>query len=528
MSDNKKDFEKLCFACRTGDVDIIESLISNGVNLNSVDKFDNSPLFLASLCGHESVVTLLLQRGAVCDRDRYEGARCIYGALTDRIRDILLAYDVSKAVDVVQPFATHISSLLREPIVPTSDLAVFFEGSDAAYNLHKFIIQANCSVMVTDFHIESLTDKLILNNFPIKNENEVMKMEDRLLSLIIKFIYLVPILYEIKPLDYSILRKYADHFKLDILSQFIDQIYHVADPSTKSALMIEFQTRITETSRANFNDFLNRYILQSYKEYSTEDTINHEDIHNVISSNCGFPDTIIKVMDFHSKVRFYPCHIAMISRCHYFEMMFALPMSENNQYYFKTKLNFQDNKTMPILAFPQCNFDVFETIIKYFYCDDANIPWSCALDTLKVADFLMDDRLKSMAAVSVTQSEEILKIHSIYDILYTAWNARIERLEHYVAKIFADNLNYYHSMPEFYDAILMSSNRISERQDTDTIELVDDIRYYLLEKYSFEPDDIEFFEEETDVALLKSSGILEYKNDIRLIEKVLEKLKLNA
>lgn len=74
-----KQFEELCFACRIGDLPNVDRLIAAGVNLNAVDKFDNSPLFLASLCGHEEVVRLLLKSGAICDRDRYEGARCIYG-----------------------------------------------------------------------------------------------------------------------------------------------------------------------------------------------------------------------------------------------------------------------------------------------------------------------------------------------------------------------------------------------------------------------------------------------------------------
>lgn len=109
----EKRFNELCYACRIGDTDNVDRLASTGVNLNSVDEFDNSPLFLASLCGHEEVVKLLLKRGAVCDRDRYEGARCVYGALTDSIRDILLKYDISKAVDVNQPFVMHISSLMK-------------------------------------------------------------------------------------------------------------------------------------------------------------------------------------------------------------------------------------------------------------------------------------------------------------------------------------------------------------------------------------------------------------------------------
>lgn len=58
---------------------------------------------------------------------------------------------------------------------------------------------------------------------------------------------------------------------------------------------------------------------------------------------------------------------------------------------------------------------------------------------------------------------------------------------------------------------MLSSQRISLRQETDTIELVDDIRYYLLRKYSFEPDDVELFENQDDLEYLKQVGYLEYR-----------------
>ena len=141
-----KNFEELCYSCRTGDMDNVDRLISTGVNVNSVDKFDNSPLFLASLCGHEAVVKLLLQRGAVCDRDRYEGARCIYGALTDTIRDTLLSYDISKAVDVKQPFATHISSMYNDEGFLKRDIT-FRVSNGKLFTAHKFLLCARSEIL---------------------------------------------------------------------------------------------------------------------------------------------------------------------------------------------------------------------------------------------------------------------------------------------------------------------------------------------------------------------------------------------
>ena len=48
----------------------------------------------ASLCGHYEVVELLLESGAVCERDTFQGERILYNALNNRIRNLLLRYDV--------------------------------------------------------------------------------------------------------------------------------------------------------------------------------------------------------------------------------------------------------------------------------------------------------------------------------------------------------------------------------------------------------------------------------------------------
>src|SRR6266702_8657208 len=66
----------------------------------------------ASLCGHYEVVQLLLDSGALCERDTFAGERCLYNALNDRIRNLLLSYDYAKSTNPLQPFAAHISSLL--------------------------------------------------------------------------------------------------------------------------------------------------------------------------------------------------------------------------------------------------------------------------------------------------------------------------------------------------------------------------------------------------------------------------------
>ena len=67
MIEDVTNFDKLCLVCRTSDIDSVDSLISIGININDVDRFDNSAFFPVCLCEHEEVVKLLLQTGAVCD-----------------------------------------------------------------------------------------------------------------------------------------------------------------------------------------------------------------------------------------------------------------------------------------------------------------------------------------------------------------------------------------------------------------------------------------------------------------------------
>lgn len=46
--DISPDFQRLCDACRRGDLKVCQEQISNGVNINARDMFDYTPLILVS------------------------------------------------------------------------------------------------------------------------------------------------------------------------------------------------------------------------------------------------------------------------------------------------------------------------------------------------------------------------------------------------------------------------------------------------------------------------------------------------
>ena len=96
---------------------------------------------------------------------------------------------------------------------------------------------------------------------------------------------------------------------------------------------------------------------------------------------------------------------------------------------------------------------------------------------------------------------------TIFDILRASWTLRNDRLERYVAKIIADNFDIYISQPEFRKIVMESANRIEARQETDTIELIDDIRFFLARKYGI------IFEDERSIIVKNSNSKQAQQND---------------
>jgi ankyrin repeat protein len=73
--DDSPAFRELCHACRVGDEKKAMEMINAGANLNARDAYDATPLILASLCGHYDLVVMLLEAGAMCERDTFQGER---------------------------------------------------------------------------------------------------------------------------------------------------------------------------------------------------------------------------------------------------------------------------------------------------------------------------------------------------------------------------------------------------------------------------------------------------------------------
>jgi ankyrin repeat/BTB/POZ domain-containing protein 1 len=193
------------------------------------------------------------------------------------------------------------------------------------------------------------------------------------------------------------------------------------------------------------------------------------------------------------KSTIYPVHKAMLLRSEYFSTMLNSPFREAQQ-----------TPYLQIVTL-DCSPSVLETILTFLYTERSDFGLDVAIDVLFTADQLFVEKLKQRAALIIstlgngnsstvesenprgeTDAEEVI---DIYEVIRAGWDTRVQRLEEFGARYIAYRLESYIDTPEFAEIVQESARRVKVRQETDTVELVDDIRYYLSDRFRLRFED---------------------------------------
>ena len=188
----------------------------------------------------------------------------------------------------------------------------------------------------------------------------------------------------------------------------------------------------------------------------------------------------------------------MLLRSEMFATMFASPFLEGQ--------TSQHLRIIPI----DCSPAVLEVILTFMYTEQADFPLNLALEVLHAADMLFIEKLKQRAALlistlgngsaSIVEADnsrgktEVEEAVNIYDVLRAGWDTRVHRLEEFAGRYIAYRLEQYIDEEEFKELVRESAGRIQGRQETDTVELIDDIRYWLSERFRLRFEDAGFDE----------------------------------
>lgn len=80
-------------AARAGDIDRLKLLLDEGINVNARDNWDSVALYYACLTGHLDAARILLEKGAICSENTFDGDRCHYASLNLSVRRLLKAFE---------------------------------------------------------------------------------------------------------------------------------------------------------------------------------------------------------------------------------------------------------------------------------------------------------------------------------------------------------------------------------------------------------------------------------------------------
>ena len=466
---------------------------------------------------------MLLEQGAKAERDTFQGERCLYNALNDRIRNLLLSYDYSKSTDPLQPLAGHITSLLTRDTPKTSDIAV--QAGAVTFQLHKFVLSARSPYFATKLAVAPETTSWKLSNavppesfeacirYLYLGEAFVATVDDeQAQEAIMLGVDKLGRQLEIPQLFESILQsgdrklaRQARQRRSDELERGRDQLAGWFEENVLKH-KLELDTSRTDDVRWDRSNGIFADVLLRADEEDQEDEGPEAELQQSPSRLRSTPGPLNGIPIGHlqpsrspSRQRkqrrsaLYPAHRAMLLRSEVFATMFSSPFREGQE--------LEHLQIVPVDCSPQ----VLEVILTFLYTEKADFSLSMALDVLHAADMLFIEKLKQRAALlistlgngaaSVVESQnsrgeiDAGDIINVYDVVRAGWDTRVHRLEEFGARYIAYRLERYIDELEFKELVRESASRIQSRQETDTVELIDDIRWYLSERFRLRFED---------------------------------------
>ncbi|KAL1840846.1 hypothetical protein VTJ49DRAFT_7689 [Mycothermus thermophilus] len=545
--DSSPEFTEFLEACRRGDLGRCQELISAGVNINAKDRFDYTPLVVASLCGHFELVQLLLDSGAswalwaLADPDSFERERAVYNALNNKIRNLLLSYDYTKAADPLQPWSSHITSLLVRDRPPTSDITLSAPTED--FHLHKFLLSARSPYFMRKFADapETVTWRLP-HAIPVEA-----------FRIVLRYLYLGNLPHELVRPDSA--RTEEEVFRgIDKLCRQLelDRLWEAVLSINDRRLARQRQQDEVERAQHEVETFFQNTVLKHRVEIEADKVAEVKwPRHNAIFADCLLrADEAVQEDEETSRPNgnsgtngssgrsvLFPVHKLFLIRSPYFETMFSSEFLEA-----------RDAEHLHVIKM-DCSPAVLQLVLRFLYTEKADCPLEHALDLLYTADMLLLEKLKTKAAVAIStlgsgtnnalvdrtrrtprngpkkqassssspspssssaaastpssssssssppaaaetetdddDEEPEMEPINVYDVIHAAWDLKVQRLEEFAARYLASRLEDYIDDDEFAELIRESALRVRDRHETDTIELLDDIRYYLGERFKF-------------------------------------------
>ena len=418
------------------------------VELNIRDEWDSTPLYYACLCGHSKLVDFLLSQGASCDASTFDGERCIYGALTERIRKTLLDYSVLTAeAKRRRPFAEFLRKLYEGARV----------NGDFRFRLADRKIPALRCVLCTrsDFFAEKFTLKW--------KEKNSTNLQTRLvnansLKLLLEWIYTGQTKVEMDGIPD--LERLAKQCRLPRLNYDLCKGHAKVKAfmsSKKGANNIKHVQIESEEAKNELKVDLLALALSGFPPELRNDDI------------FPFPPSLPEFFDLTFNVRgakFKANKAIFCTRSDYFHALIINdPFNESRN---------------SVINVNSVSADVFAVITTHVYSDTVDLNPEIVYEVLEAADFFLLPGLKRECGNFLG---EFLDCENAVQLIRTARLYDLKRLEQRCFEFVADFVEDIVKRGEFLALVEEDAKSVKSRQETDSIDIIDEVRFFITTKY---------------------------------------------
>ncbi|KAI1892385.1 hypothetical protein AGOR_G00132820 [Albula goreensis] len=445
------DAYDLFTSCRKGDISRVRYLVEQrDVELNVRDKWDSTPLYYACLCGHEELVQYLLANGAKCEVNTFDGERCLYGALSDPIRRLLKEYKRITAKAMQRDYYDHfLQSLLEQGYY--SDVMFLVHGE--SFSAHRCILSARSEYFSEMFQTKWKGKSIIALKHPLINSAAF--------GAILQYFY-------------------TGRFDIDL--NYVEDCKRLAKQCKINDLIEELESKSKQA-----HEFVSSKPGTCVKVLTLEPQSNRQlQEEMAILADCALPaelrvgfgelpfdrtDNFPSYPDICFRVEGYDflCHkVFFCGRSDYFRALLEDHFSEGEM--------LPSQPCTPVLTLHNIPHDIFIRVLYYIYSDDTELSEENVQDVLCVADMYLLPGLKRLCgkALARTLCEE-----NVLQLWKTARLFRLSRLEDQCTELMAKIIEKLVEKEEFVEMIQEDAQAVEARQETDSIPLVDDIRYHI-------------------------------------------------
>ncbi|TRY64937.1 hypothetical protein DNTS_024624 [Danionella cerebrum] len=412
------DAVDLFSSCRKGDIARVRHLVEQrDVELNIRDKWDSTPL-----------------AGAKCEANTFDGERCLYGALSDPIRRLLKEYKRITAKAMQRDYYDQFLQTLLEQ-GSYSDVAFMVHGE--MFKAHRCILSARSEYFAHMLETKWKGKSAIALKHPLVN-----------------------------PAAFGAIMQYFYTGRLDIDVNYVEDCKRLAKQCKISELIEELEVKCKQVYEFVSNkpgtcvkvltldphDFQlqDGMALLADSALPAELRVGYGQLpFDLTDSFPSYPDICFRVGGYD-----FLCH----------------------KDHFSEGATLPAHPSIPVITLHDVSHDLFTRILYYIYSDNTQLSHENVYEVLCMADMYLLPGLKRLCGRTLAA---LLDHSNVLQIWRMAKLFALSRLEDQCTEYMAKIIERLVERPEFAETIREDAANVSARQETDSIPLVDEIRFHI-------------------------------------------------